>query len=287
MEIVAPGSFAHAGQLVSRASYDPRQAGPEDSWLDIDMRACTFIQPAAILWAIVCLLLERSCRDATACRLLVPENLGVCVHLKSLGVLRVLQESGVEVDDRGVPERANPQVVMPLSRFSHEAEVDRLANEATERLRVSAMGAANLYPVVAEVFAELALNAVQHSESPIGALGLVQFYEYAAASRFVCAVADGGIGIRASLQRNPELRRRASYDWTAIEVAVEEGVSGTGSQRRGIGLFGVVEEMRHPGRQLIMHSGKGMLRTGESALSRAERIEIPFPGTLASASIPT
>ncbi|MHB8392646.1 MAG: hypothetical protein ACYDBH_24220, partial [Acidobacteriaceae bacterium] len=37
------------------------------------------------------------------------------------------------------------------------------------------VGAANLYSVVAEVFAELALNAVQHSQSEIGCLGLIQF----------------------------------------------------------------------------------------------------------------
>ena len=61
------------------------------------------------------------------------------------------------------------------------------------------------------------MNAVQHSESPIGALGLIQFYEFQQGRRFVCVVADGGIGIRRSLERNPELKNRVPYDWVAIE----------------------------------------------------------------------
>jgi anti-sigma regulatory factor (Ser/Thr protein kinase) len=140
---------------------------------------------------------------------------------------------------------------------------------------------------VAEVFAELAMNAVQHSQSEIGSVGLIQFYQFEAGERFVCAVADGGIGIKRSLGSNAALRSRATYDWTAIELALEEGVSGTGSNRRGIGLFGVAEDMAKPGRQLIIHSGIGLLLTGGGAAVEAMRSSVRFPGTLVSASIPT
>lgn len=137
---------------------------------------------------------------------------------------------------------------------------------------------------MSEVFAELALNAVQHPESPVGAFGLIQFYETQAGRRFICAVADGGIGIRQHLERNPDLVDKVSYDWDAIELALEEGISGTGSKTRGIGLFGVSEEMRKPGRQLIIHSGIGMLQITETTQSDPQRTTL-FPGTLVSASI--
>jgi hypothetical protein len=100
-------------------------------------------------------------------------------------------------------------------------------------------------------------------------------------------VADGGIGIRRSLESNEALRRRAYSDWTAIDLALEEGTSETGSSRRGIGLFGVAEEMAKPGRELIIHSGIGLLRTGGGATAEATRSSVCFPGTLVSASIPT
>lgn len=126
----------------------------------------------------------------------------------------------------------------------------------------------------------------QHSESPIGAYGFIQFFEFEEGERFVCGVADGGIGIRRSLERNPSLPEKARYDWSAIDLAVRERVSGTGDKTRGIGLYGVSEDMRIPGRQLIIHSGIGSLRISEDVQSEARRTEL-FPGTLTYASLPT
>ncbi|OGO50220.1 MAG: hypothetical protein A2148_04295 [Chloroflexi bacterium RBG_16_68_14] len=203
-----------------------------------------------------------------------------------MGLFDALKQAGVEVDDRGVRGRSDPQLILPLTRFSEEREVEDLANRALEALNKAGLGAANLHPLVSEIFAELALNAVQHAESPIGAFGLIQFYELQQGRRFVCAVGDGGIGIRRSLERNPDLADQVPYDWVAIELALRERVSGTGSKTRGIGLYGVAEDMRKAGRQLIIHSGIGMVETNEELESEAKRTTL-FPGTLAYASIPT
>lgn len=104
--------------------------------------------------------------------------------------------------------------------------------------------------------------------------------------RFVCGVADGGVGIRHSLEQNPELRERVPYDWVAVELAVRERVTGTGEKTRGIGLYGVAEDMRKPGRRLIIHSGIGSLEISEDVEVRAGRVTL-FPGTLTYASLPT
>lgn len=177
-------------------------------------------------------------------------------------------------------------MVLSLTRFDSESEAESLTNKANDALRASRLGPANLYSVVSETFGELAMNAVQHSESPIGAYGLIQFYGFANSRRFVCVVADGGIGIRRSLERNPELRHRVPYDWVAVELATRERISGTLDPMRGIGLYGVAEDMRKPGRNLIIHSGIGSLEISERIESRAVRTRL-FPGTLAYASIPT
>lgn len=97
---------------------------------------------------------------------------------------------------------------MPISNFTTELEVENLTETAIERLGDANVGSINLHTVVSEIFAELAINAVQHSESEIGGFGLIQFYGVAASRsrRFICVVADGGIGIRASLERNPLIR---------------------------------------------------------------------------------
>lgn len=285
MRIVPSQKFQHAGNLRWPPDpRDPRENGFGESAVEVDLRKCEFVRPAAALWCVIYPLLAR--RAGVECKVLVPENFSVCTYLKSLGLFQILQERGVEVDDRDIPTRYNSQIVLPLTRFENESQADSLANRALGALTQSGVGAANLHPLVSETFAELAVNAVQHSESRIGAFGLIQFHDYGAGQRFVCVVADGGIGIRRSLLKNPELEPRIPYDWTAVEMAIRERVTGTGDETRGIGLFGVAEDMRRAGRSLIIHSGIGSLVIGEDMQSNSRRTRL-FPGTLAFASIPT
>lgn len=285
MRIQTPHEFHHAGDLSQTyAGNDPRQPTFDKPNVDIDMRGSQFVRPAALLWGAIYPLLAAV--NGSKCRLLVPENAGVCVYLKAVGLFGALQAAGVEVDDRGIRMRGDRQLVLPLSRFNSETEVERLANEALDSLSRTGLGAANVHPLVTEIFAELALNAVQHAQSPIGAFGFIQFYEFDYGRRFVCTVGDGGIGIRRSLEQNPLLRDRVAYDWDAIELALRERVSGTGEATRGIGLYGVAEDMKRPGRQLIIHSGIGMLETSEEVETSSRRTGL-FPGTLAYASITT
>lgn len=285
MEIRPPDNFRNAAELSPRtASIDPRSGGLQGEPVVIDLRKCSFIRPAAVLWCVVYPLLARL--EGSDCKVLVPEDVGVCIYLKSLGLFSILRSAGVDADDRGIRDRKDPQVIIPLTKFEKTSELEKLANDAHSLLSTAGLGAANLYPLVTEVFAELGLNAAEHANSPIGAYGFIQFYEFAHGNRFACGVADGGIGIRRSLERNPELRDRVHYDWSAIELAVRERISGTGRSTRGIGLYGISEDMRQPGRQLIIHSGIGSLQISEEVETEARRATL-FPGTLAYASIPT
>jgi hypothetical protein len=285
MIIQVPQEFSHAGDLSARfAGTDPRAPTFADNQLEIDLRGCQFVRPAAVLWCLIYPLL--AAQRGVQCKLLVPENIGVCIYLQSTGLFDLLKASGVDVDDRGIPKRPDPQMILPLTRFGTPADVERIANETVESLTQSGHGAANLYPVVSEIFAELALNAVQHSDSPIDSYGLIQFYDSVQGRRFICTVSDGGIGIRGSLERNPALRDKVPYDWVAIELALGERISSTGDATRGIGLYGVADDMRKTGRQLIIHSGIGMLKTSEEVESQSSRTTL-FPGTLAFASIPS
>jgi len=285
MQIVAPAHFRNPSELQGQSvARDPRTPGFREPRVEIDMRGCEFVRPAAVLWCLIYPLLAKQ-RGSEGC-VLVPGNMGTCIYLKSLGLFDLLQAEGVDVDTRGIPNRRDPQIVLPLTRFQSQSDVERIANDVQERLGSSGLGAANLHPLVSEAFAELGLNAVEHSQSAIGSFGFVQFYEFAEGQRFVCGVGDGGIGIRASLARNPQFANRVPYDWVAIELAVRERVSGTGSNTRGIGLYGVSEDMRKPGRSLILHSGVGSLAISEEMETAARRTNL-FPGTLAYASIPT
>ena len=284
MIITPRQQFHHAGYLPARFdSYDPRRPDLIEEHVEVDLRACRFIRPPAVLWCLIYPLLSRF--RSYRCSLHVPDNLGVCLYLKSIALLQILKDAGVEVDDRDIEQRSDPQVVLPLTKFETESDVDDIANDVFDALGRFRQASHDVYAIVSETFGELAYNAVQHSESPVGGYGFIQFYESRQGRRFVCGVADGGIGIRRSLERNPALRGLVPYDWVAIERATGEGVSGTGDRTRGIGLYGVSEDMRRRERQLIVHSGIGSLQFREQMQSRASRTRL-FPGTAVYVSIP-
>lgn len=283
--IKPPSNFRHAGELSARFDkFDPRDPSFDAAQVDIDLRECDFVRPPAALWCLVYLALAS--QRGSVCRLLVPSNMGVCMYLKSLGLFDILKDRGVEVNDRGVRAQDEPKIVLPITRFETTANASDVTNRAFDRLQSANLGAANLTSVVTELFSELALNAAQHGESQVGAFGCVQFFEYEKGSRFACTVADGGIGVFKSLYRNEALQSRVSYDWDALELAVRERVSGTGDPHRGIGLYGVSEDVRRPGGSLLLHSGLGSLEITEDLESSARRTRL-FPGTLAFLSVPT
>jgi hypothetical protein len=282
--IKPPNNFRHAGELSPQFDkHDPRKSSFGVAEVDVDLRDCEFVRPPAALWCLVYLAL--AAQRGAHCRLLVPMNMGVCLFLKSLGLFDRLKDRGVEVDDRQIRARDDRKVILPITYFQTTQDASGVANAAFARLQSAGIGAANLTSVVTELFSELALNAAQHSVSEIGAFGCVQFAEYETGPRFTCTVADGGIGVYESLRKNEALRSRVSYDWDALELAVRERVSGTGDPHRGIGLYGVSEDVRRPGRSLLLHSGTGSLEITEELESAARRTRL-FPGTLAFLSIP-
>ena len=283
MTIQIPRHFEHAGQLPGGVvRFDPRD-GLADTRIVIDYRYCDFVRPPGALWSLVYGLLVLS--TGAELILLVPENIGVAGYLQTIGLFRILKNAGTEIDDRGVAPTDLRRIGIDLRRFETEQDVDDIANEALEHLSAQDLGAPNLRPIVAETFAELGSNAVQHSNSTIHSYGMIQYYEWESGARFACIVADGGIGIRRSLERNPSLQGRVYYDWDAIELAMQERVSGTGIPTRGIGLYAIAEDMRKPGHQFLIHSGIGLVRQSEELEADARRTTL-FPGTLAYATIP-
>jgi len=277
-------NFRHAGDLSARFdTCDPRDPSFHETQVDVDLRECAFVRPPAALWCVVYLALAS--KGGARCRLLVPNNTGVCVYLKSLGLFDMLKQYDVEVDDRDLSVRHDAKTILPITHFATTGGASDVTNKAFERLQSADLGAVNLTSVVTELFGELAMNAVQHSDSQVGAFGCVQFYEFDKRSRFTCTVADGGIGVLNSLCHNEKHRARVTYDWDALELAVRERVSGTDDPHRGIRLYGVSEDLRKRDHSLLLHSGRGSLEITEELESAARRTRL-FPGTLAFLSIP-
>ena len=264
--------------------YDPRADSFRATEVVINLGECVNVHSPAIMWCAVYLLLAKS--RGSGCRLITPKNAALSSYLADTGLIPLLREAGIDVDIPWVTPSISSEIVLPLTRFRNLTEAEDLTNQIHYSLNESRRGAVSIYDVVYETFSELANNAAEHSESSIGAYGFVQFYSSQKKNRFVCGVADGGIGVQRSLSRNPEHREYGGYAWTAMERAVGELVSGTLSGYRGIGLFETVEKMRKIGRQLIIHSGDGIITKSGKLTTRITSTRL-FPGTMAYISIPT
>ena len=80
------------------------------------------------------------------------------------------------------------------------------------------MGAANIRPLVVEIFSELVNSAAEHGMSEAGAH--VRFMPHRRGKAFDAVIADPRPGIRATLSRNPELPETESGR-DAIGLAVQ------------------------------------------------------------------
>ena len=287
LEISAQRQFSHTGDLSGYqvANNDPRRDDFDWESVRIDLSRCEFVRPAGVLWCTIYPLLVAA--RGIPCELLTPHNLGVTSYLNRLGLFETLQNAGVGVDSLGMPNIGQGNLMLPLTRLDTVSQVEELAVAIDDNLRRSNLSSVNLYDHVNMAFAELANNAVEHADSSVDAYGYVQYYDSSdGQSRFVCAIADGGIGIRASLLKNPNHERMVQSDWQAIEYALEENISAHGNTR-GLGLSHIVEFVLPPDRALNINSGVGFLHTDGNTLQTTSRESNLFSGTSAFINIPT
>ncbi len=286
LEISVQGQFGHVGNLVGYqvSNNDPRRDDFDWDSVRIDLSQCEFVRPAGVLWCTIYALLVAE--RVVPCELIAPVRLSIANYLNDLGLFRTLKDAGVDVDYDAPPNFDRWQLVLPITQLGSISGVEELENTVIENLESHNLSSVNVHTDVAVAFAELANNAVEHAESSVSAFGLVQFYEWDP-PRFVCAVADGGIGIRSSLQKNPEYAQLALTDWNAIDYATLESVSGTQDSLRGMGLHHIVNDILPPNRELNINSGIGFLHVGGGAEpTRTSRSNL-FPGTSAFINVPT
>lgn len=283
LEIRAPKRFSHVGSLrAGEVTHDPRSERFSFDNVTVDLRECRRIDIPAILWCVVFLCL--AFRRGANCQLRLPDDAATFDALTSSGAREILAAVGVQF--LGYRSISKPSILLPLCILQSFSDVERAANDILDRLMDTPdSGPPNLYATVAETFVELANNGVEHSQSEIGTLGMVALDIGRKTGNFEIAVADGGVGINPALKVATSIdKKRVWNDWSSIEYATGELVSGTGDPHRGIGLFGVAEESRLPGAVLRLNSGRGVLHINEQSQIRAIRNNL-FPGTLAYVSI--
>lgn len=285
MIITPPARFLDCRDLTSmEASSDPRRPDFPPEEVTIDLSGCEAIGPGAAMWCLVYAQLAQ--RNGNKVRVLTPAKREPLGYVTALRLSALLEDAGANVVAHQTTLTPGAGTLLPLTSFHTAVEAEKATTQvftSLQTLREEMPG--DLIPLMVVTFGKLAMNAVQHAESLVGAFGLVQMTDAGKGKALVCCVGDGGIGVRRALENNPASKDRTASDWGALEYATRQRVTGTSEEYRGIGLYSLTEDMHKPGRRLLIHSGRGVVRVngqGEFAATKAKL----FPGTLAFVSIP-
>ena len=148
--------------------------------------------------------------------------------------------------------------ILEPTAFHSMSEAQVLTDQLEQNLSELSNVAANIKPQVVEMFSEMVNNAAEHGMSDTGTHCHVRLMPHRKGLALDCVITDRGPGIRATLERNPNLQVE-SDEFQALRLAVQELTSGTGNPTRGIGLWTTFLECQKPGRKLQVHSGTGRL----------------------------
>ena len=279
--------------VLTLGSLDPAftaAAGLEGEPVVLDLRSVEFVEPAGL------------CGLAALLEFLIPRNgevglalsgRNVPAYLERMDFFRVFGErvrTNVDVAALEERRRGNPGTLQELVNFHSEEEIPGIINRISEilenkeyRLRERAAICATL--------SEICANAVEHGHSPFGAYAAVQAYQHIVSGgrssrgeEVIVAIADGGVGVRDTLSRNPKYAEHTASDNDALRHALKMGVSGTGEIGRGGGLAVVGQISTRAGGSLSLRSGAGRITYyGDRTNSR----NVPsFPGTFVRVSLP-
>lgn len=158
--------------------------------------------------------------------------------------------------------------------FSSRDAIFRASAALRHHLQLPADGIGPL-PAIGNMAEEISRNVLQHARAGEGVAAATLDDS---GRQFELAVADCGIGIRASLQRNSAYSD-LDDDLDALHVAISPQVTGEEGSSGGMGLFLARMLAKQNGGRLILRSGDARLEVDGDR--RAGRRDLtPLPGTL-------
>ncbi len=255
----------------------------------LDLRTVEFVEPAGLcgLAALLEYLTSR-CEEVN----LALAGRDVPAYLERMNFFRLFGgrvRTNVDVASLEERRRHNPGTLQELINFHTEAEIPGIIERISEILENQGYRLRERV-AVCSTLSEVCANAAEHGVSSFGAYAAVQAYHHIVSGprrrgeEVLIAIADGGVGVRETLSRNPALAEYTTTDNDAIRHALEMGVSGTGELGRGGGLALVAQIAARSGGSLSLRSGTGRITVYQSR--KNSRNVPPFPGTFVRVSLP-
>ncbi|HSL01469.1 MAG TPA: hypothetical protein VK869_14135 [Rubrobacteraceae bacterium] len=255
----------------------------------LDLRSVEFVEPAGLcgLAALLEYLTPR-CEEVG----LALAGRDVAAYLERMDFFRLFGDrirTNVDVALLEERRRHNPGTLQELINFHNEEEIPGIIERISEILENQGYRLKERV-AICSTLSEVCANAAEHGASPFGAYAAVQAYHHIVSGprrrgeEVLIAIADGGVGVRETLSRNPAYSDHTTTDTDALRHALEMGVSGTGEIGRGGGLALVAMIAARSGGSLSLRSGTGRVTVYEN---RKNSRNVPlFPGTFVRVSLP-
>jgi hypothetical protein len=280
--------------VLTLGSFDPTfeaAARVDGEMVVLDLRSVEFVEPAGLcgLAALLELLTPRA--SIVGVRL---AGYNVPAYLERMNFFRIFGhriETNADVAALEERRRGNPGTLQELVNFHSEEEIPGIISRVSEILENKEYRLRERVAICATL-SEICANAVEHGRSSFGAYAAVQAYQHIVSGgrerskgeEVLIAIADGGVGVRETLSRNPEYAEHTKTDNDALRHALTMGVSGTGEVGRGGGLAVVGQISARAGGSLSLRSGAGRV-TFYDERSNSRNVP-PFPGTFVRVSLP-
>jgi anti-anti-sigma regulatory factor len=240
----------------------------------LDLSVASFVDPAGLV--ALAAIAERASDDGRHINFTAPLSPDCASYLSRMRLGQYLTSLGVTHELPPVRENPLGDRLNELKRFTGEDEYEELAGTVERTFRGE-------HPVTAKALYravhEIASNVIDHSGRTGGFLALQRFRQ---TNTVAFAVADSGIGLRASLSG----RYTISTDAVALARAAQTHVSAVDDRGRGRGIGRVIAITGQHAGEVILVSGtsQGSFTRG-SVDPRVENLAAGFPGTLAQARL--
>lgn len=279
--------------VLTLGSLDPAfeaAAGLNGEPVVLDLREVEFVEPSGIC-GLAALLEHLEPRSEEVALALAGRD--VPAYLERMDFFRLFGgriKTNVDVASLEERRRHDPGTLQELVRVGGDEEIPGVV-ERISKILINQGYLLQERTDICSTLSEVCSNAAEHSSSPFGAYAAVQAYHHVVSGsrrrgeEVLISIADGGVGVRETLSRNPSLSEEyTASDTEALRAALMMGVSGTGEVGRGGGLALVAGICARSGGSLSLRSGSGRLTVYQS--SNKPRNVPEFPGTFLRASLP-
>jgi len=177
-------------------------------------------------------LLDHAAEQAERVHLECPSDDSVHRYLERMDLYKNLPANVTLSRERpDIRRYALGDQLIELERICSSQDVESLMTRV-DQIAGGQLGNGPLAKAFATAIGAAAENAVMHAKSPGGALLAAQRYR---TTGLELAVVDRGLGVPATLRRNPA--HRGGSDLKAVESSLNDGVSSSTENGRGAGLW--------------------------------------------------